>query len=53
MPLHVEVLYNEYNFVGAFSVAGLLSALAVVTLILKALVERLQPDLGAHGVWTR
>ena len=50
MPLHVEVLYNEYNFVGAFSVAALLSALAVLTLILKALVERLQPDLGAHAV---
>ena len=50
MPLHVEVLYNEYNFVGAFSVAALLSALAVLTLILKALVERLQPDIGAHAV---
>jgi len=40
MPLHIEVLYNEYNFVGAFAVASLLSMLAVVTLIIKTLVER-------------
>src|SRR5688572_31192726 len=40
MPLHVEILYNEYNFVGAFAVASLLSLLAVVTLIIKTLVER-------------
>jgi len=39
MPLHVEILYNEYNFVGAFAVASLLTLLAVVTLILKNLVE--------------
>jgi sulfate/thiosulfate transport system permease protein len=39
MPLHVEVLYNEYNFVAAFAVASLLALLAIVTLILKALVE--------------
>jgi sulfate/thiosulfate transport system permease protein len=39
MPLHVEVLYNEYNFVGAFAVASLLTMLAVVTLIIKTLVE--------------
>ncbi len=43
MPLHVEILYNEYDFVGAFSVAALLCLLAVATLVLKALVERLQP----------
>jgi sulfate transport system permease protein len=40
MPLHIENLYNEYNFVGAFAVASLLSLLAVVTLIIKTLVER-------------
>jgi sulfate transport system permease protein len=40
MPLHIEILYNEYNFVGAFAVASLLSMLAVVTLIIKTLVER-------------
>jgi sulfate transport system permease protein len=39
MPLHVEILYNEYNFVGAFAVASLLTLLAVVTLIIKSLVE--------------
>ena len=39
MPLHIEILYNEYNFVGAFAVASLLSLLAVVTLIIKTLVE--------------
>jgi sulfate transport system permease protein len=40
MPLQIENLYNEYNFVGAFAVASLLSMLAVVTLIIKTLVER-------------
>lgn len=40
MPLQVEILYNEYNFVGAFSVASLLGFLALATLVLKALIER-------------
>jgi sulfate transport system permease protein len=39
MPLHVEILYNEYNFVASFAVASLLAVLAVVTLILKSIVE--------------
>jgi len=39
MPLHVEILYNEYNFVGAFAVASLLTLLALVTLVIKSLVE--------------
>jgi sulfate transport system permease protein len=39
MPLHIEILYNEYNFVAAFAVASLLALLAVVTLVVKALVE--------------
>jgi sulfate transport system permease protein len=39
MPLHVEILYNEYNFVGAFAVASLLPLLALVTLAAKTLVE--------------
>ncbi len=39
MPLHVEILYNEYNFVAAFAVASLLALLALVTLGVKALVE--------------
>jgi sulfate transport system permease protein len=40
MPLHIEILYNEYNFVGAFAVASLLTLLAVLTLVVKTLVER-------------
>jgi sulfate transport system permease protein len=40
MPLHIEILYNDYNFVGAFAVASLLTLLAVATLIVKTLVER-------------
>jgi sulfate transport system permease protein len=40
MPLHIEILYNEYNFVGAFAVASLLMMLAILTLIVKTLVER-------------
>jgi sulfate/thiosulfate transport system permease protein len=39
MPLHIEILYQEYNFVGAFAVASLLTLLAVVTLVIKTLVE--------------
>ncbi|MFN7608611.1 MAG: sulfate ABC transporter permease, partial [Ralstonia sp.] len=39
MPLHVEILYNEYNFAAAFAVASLLTLLALVTLALKTLVE--------------
>ena len=39
MPLHIEVLYNEYNFVAAFSVASLLTLLALVTLGLKSALE--------------
>jgi sulfate transport system permease protein len=39
MPLHVEILYNEYNGVAAFAVASLLALLALVTLVLKSLLE--------------
>ncbi|MGP2493274.1 sulfate ABC transporter permease subunit CysW [Mesorhizobium sp. PUT5] len=39
MPLHVEILYNEYNAVGAFAVASLLAGLALVTLALKTILE--------------
>ena len=39
MPLHVEILYNEYNFAAAFAVASLLTLLALVTLGIKTLVE--------------
>lgn len=41
MPLHIEILYNDYNFVGAFAVASLLTLLAVATLIVKTVVERM------------
>ena len=39
MPLHVEILYNEYNFVAAFAVSTLLAGLALVTLVLKSFLE--------------
>jgi len=39
MPLHVEILYNEYNFVAAFAVASLLALLAILTLVIKTVVE--------------
>ncbi len=41
MPLHVEILYNEYQFAGAFAVAALLALLGLVTLAAKAVLERL------------
>ena len=40
VPLHVEILYNEYNFAAAFAVASLLALLALVTLAAKTAVER-------------
>jgi sulfate transport system permease protein len=40
MPLHIEILYNEYQFAAAFAVASLLAGLALVTLALKYFVER-------------
>ena len=39
MPLHVEILYNEYNFAAAFAVASLLALLALVTLVIKTMIE--------------
>jgi sulfate transport system permease protein len=45
LPLHVEILYNEYNFVGAFAAASLLAMLAIVTLVAKAFVEWRSPEL--------
>jgi sulfate transport system permease protein len=41
LPLHVEALYNDYDFVGAFAAATLLAGLAVVTLVAKTVLERL------------
>jgi sulfate transport system permease protein len=40
LPLHVEILYNEYNFQAAFAVASLLTCIALVTLVLKTIAER-------------
>ena len=40
LPLHIEIVYNEYQFAAAFAVAALLAALALVTLVLKYLVEQ-------------
>jgi sulfate transport system permease protein len=40
MPLHIEILYNEYQFMAAFAVASLLALLALVTLLAKALLEK-------------
>jgi sulfate transport system permease protein len=39
MPLHVEILYNEYNFAAAFAVASLLALLALITLVIKVGLE--------------
>jgi sulfate/thiosulfate transport system permease protein len=39
LPLHVEILYNEYDFVGAFAVATILAGLALATLVIKSALE--------------
>jgi len=54
LPLHVEILYNEYNAVGAFAVASLLTLLAIVTLIAKTMIERkTASSRSAHDpVWS-
>jgi sulfate transport system permease protein len=50
MPLHIEVLYNEYNLPAAFTVAGLLALLALVTLVAKSFLEwRLSADPSTTG----
>jgi sulfate/thiosulfate transport system permease protein len=45
MPLHVEILYNEYNYSAAFAVASLLALLALLTLAGKSFLEWRQPEL--------
>lgn len=47
IPLHVEILYNEYNYVAAFAVASLLAMLAIVTLVVKTAAEwKIRQDLA-------
>jgi sulfate transport system permease protein len=49
MPLHVEILYNEYSFAAAFAVASLLAMLALITLVMKSLLEwRFGAELAAR-----
>jgi sulfate transport system permease protein len=49
MPLHIEIVYNEYQFAAAFAVASLLAGLALVTLVLKYLVEqRVKHQMRQH-----
>lgn len=38
MPLHIEILYNEYQFAAAFAVASLMSVIAIITLIVKDII---------------
>ncbi len=49
MPLHVEILYNEYNIVGAFAVAALLCLLAIVTLVLKTIADAAEPGISRRS----
>ncbi len=49
LPLHIEILYNEYNYVAAFAVASLLAGLALVTLVAKSLLEWRFGDAIAGG----
>lgn len=51
MPLHIEILYNDYQFTAAFAVASLLACLAIVTLAVKSLVE--WKTAGAHAAAAR
>jgi sulfate/thiosulfate transport system permease protein len=49
MPLHVEILYNEYQFAAAFAVASLLALLALVTLVAKTYVEWRSAEIARGG----
>jgi sulfate transport system permease protein len=50
IPLHIEALYDDYNFTGAFAVASLLAFLALITLGLKTWVEYKSAAQNATGV---
>jgi len=49
LPLHVEILYNEYNFAAAFAAASLLAGLALVTLALQSLVQQVSSTALSRG----
>ncbi len=49
MPLHVEILYNDYDYTAAFAVASLLALLALLTLAGKSFLEWRQPELRRTG----
>ena len=54
IPLHIEILYNEYNIAAAFSMASILAMLALVTLVIKVFVEwklktQMNPEPIAEG----
>jgi sulfate/thiosulfate transport system permease protein len=52
MPLHIEILYNEYQYMAAFAVASLLALLALATLVVKTLVEwRARRQLAESSSW--
>jgi sulfate transport system permease protein len=48
LPLHIEILYNEYDFVGAFAAASVLALLALATLAIKVFIEHRSPELQAN-----
>ncbi|MFL6560488.1 MAG: sulfate ABC transporter permease subunit CysW, partial [Bacillus sp. (in: firmicutes)] len=53
MPLHIEILYNEYQFSAAFAVASLMSLFAIITLVVKNVIEwkakkSFEPEEGVH-----
>ena len=51
MPLHIEILYNEYQFAAAFAVASVLSILALLTLVIKTYAEwRAEQQLAEAAV---
>ena len=50
MPLHVEILYNEYQFSASFAVASLMSIMAIITLIIKSIIEWKTEKREGRGV---
>jgi sulfate transport system permease protein len=52
MPLHIEILYNEYQFVPAFAVASLLALLALLTLVVKSVVEWKSQQRAPEENWS-